>query len=137
MANVIGGVPPVTVLVWTYGVPAAAFGNVVGDSVNDAEAMAASSLGIALGPRSTDVASEAADIVIMAEDLHKLPFLIRHARRAASVIRQNVALSLGMKAVFLFLAFHGAASLWMAIAADMGATLLVTFNGLRLLRPTR
>jgi Zn2+/Cd2+-exporting ATPase len=106
----------------------------VGDGINDAQALASSTLGVALGRRSTDVALETADVVLMTEDLRKLAFVIRHARRAASVIRQNVVFAIGLKLIFLVMAFSGVATLWMAIAADMGATLLVTFNGLRLLR---
>ncbi|MBS1836024.1 MAG: cadmium-translocating P-type ATPase [Acidobacteria bacterium] len=105
-----------------------------GDGVNDAEAMAASSLGIAFGPRSTGLAMETAHAVILAEDPARLSFLVRHARRSLSVIKQNLALALGSKLVFLIVAVLGYASLWMAVAADMGATLVVTFNGLRMLR---
>lgn len=106
----------------------------VGDGINDAQAMGEASLGIALGRRGADVALETADVVLMADDLSRLPFLVRHAKRTLGIVQQNVIFALATKAVFLGLAFFGMATLWMAIAADMGATLAVTFNGLRLLR---
>ena len=106
----------------------------VGDGINDAQAMAASSLAIAMAEGGMDVVMETADVILISGGLRKLAFLLRHARRTASVIRQNIGIALALKAVFLVLAFFGLATLWMAVAADMGATLLVTFNGLRLLR---
>jgi Cd2+/Zn2+-exporting ATPase len=106
----------------------------VGDGVNDARAMSESTLGIALGAEKVDAVLETADVLFLNGGLSRLPFLLQHARRTVAVIRQNVALALGLKAVFLALALAGSATLWMAVAADMGATILVIFNGLRLLR---